>query len=279
MLKTVVAAGLAALVPTTFMPRPAIAPFGPRIVTVMAQDYSFEALSSVPAGTIRLRLVNKGKEFHHIQLAKLEQGKTLADLSKAMESHGPPPSWFVEVGGPNAPAIGGTSEAIMTLEAGNYVLLCFIPSPDGTPHMMKGMVKPLTVTPSKEIALEPKADVVMKLVDYGFDLSAPIVAGKQVIKVENAAAQPHEVFIVKLDAGKTPMDIAKWAEKMEGPPPGTPAGGATGIQKGRSMYISATFEPGRYGLICFVPDAKDGKPHHLHGMMRELTVAAKVAAK
>ncbi|MFL5418957.1 MAG: hypothetical protein ACJ78Y_23365 [Myxococcales bacterium] len=281
MMKTVIAAGFAALLPTTFLPRPASAPaaFGPRMVTVTAQDYSFDAPSSVPAGTIRLRLVNNGKELHHIQLVKLEQGKTLADLNKAMESHGPPPAWFVEVGGPNAPALGSTSEAIMTLDAGNYVLMCFIPSPDGAPHMMKGMVKTLTVTPSKEIPLEPKADVVVKLVDYGFDISAPIVAGRQIIKIENTAEQPHEVFIVKLNAGKTPMDIAKWAEKLEGPPPGTPAGGATGLRKGRSMYIAANLEPGRYGLICFVPDAKDGKPHHAHGMMREITVEAKVAAR
>lgn len=279
MLKIMVAASFAALLPTTFYARNAEAPRAPRLLTVTAQDYSFELPSTIPAGTVTLRLVNKGKELHHVQLAKLEQGKTMADLHKAMETEGPPPPWFVLIGGPNAPEPGGSAEATMTLDAGNYVLLCFIPSPDGTPHMMKGMVKALTVTPSTEKPVEPKADVVMKLVDYGFDMSRPIAAGKQVIRIENVAQQPHEVFIVKLNAGKSPMDVAKWAEKPEGPPPGVPAGGATGMEKGRSLYITSTFEPGRYGLICFVPDAKDGKPHLMHGMMREFEVVARVAEK
>ena len=34
-----------------------------------------------------------------------------------------------------------------------------------------------------------------------------------------------------------------------------------------------TFEPGSYALICFVPDAKDGKPHAMHGMLKTLTVS------
>jgi hypothetical protein len=32
------------------------------------------------------------------------------------------------------------------------------------------------------------------------------------------------------------------------------------------------FEPGRYALLCFVPDAGDGMPHFMHGMVQEFTV-------
>jgi hypothetical protein len=31
--------------------------------------------------------------------------------------------------------------------------------------------------------------------------------------------------------------------------------------------------PGEYGLVCFVPDAKDGKPHFMHGMITQLTIS------
>lgn len=31
--------------------------------------------------------------------------------------------------------------------------------------------------------------------------------------------------------------------------------------------------PGDYGLICFVPDAKDGKPHLVHGMVKTIKVS------
>ena len=34
-------------------------------------------------------------------------------------------------------------------------------------------------------------------------------------------------------------------------------------------YVSAEFTPGEYAMVCFVPDAGDGRPHTAHGMVRE----------
>jgi hypothetical protein len=56
-------------------------------------------------------------------------------------------------------------------------------------------------------------------------------------------------------------------------------GGATPMDKGRYMYITVNLEPGRYALLCFAPDAKDGKPHIAHGMIREITVGERVARR
>jgi uncharacterized cupredoxin-like copper-binding protein len=44
------------------------------------------------------------------------------------------------------------------------------------------------------------------------------------------------------------------------------------LEPGMSGYFTADFAPGNYALICFVPDAKDGKPHFTHGMMQQITV-------
>ena len=44
------------------------------------------------------------------------------------------------------------------------------------------------------------------------------------------------------------------------------------IEKGERVHFTGEFEPGRYGLICFVPDAETGRPHFLHGMTTEFTV-------
>jgi hypothetical protein len=108
------------------------------------------------------------------------------------------------------------------LEPGNYAMICFIPGADGIPHVAKGMVRPLTVTPgSGTTAAPPEAEVVMKLVDYDFQLSKPIPAGRHTIRIENAGPQEHEVAIVKLDRGKQPMDFARRGEKQVGKPPGT----------------------------------------------------------
>jgi hypothetical protein len=51
-----------------------------------------------------------------------------------------------------------------------------------------------------------------------------------------------------------------------------PLGGISGIDVGGSQYFTADFAPGNYALICFLPDAKDGKPHFAHGMIQQITV-------
>ena len=244
------------------------------VVTVTTTDFKFDAPAEVPAGHVTFRLVNKGPQLHHVQLIQLRDGKTVEDFMAALKAGGPPPGWAIEAGGPNPREFGDTASTTVLLEPGNYAMLCFIPGPDGVPHVMKGMYRPLTVTPGADTAAEPTADVVMKLVDYGFELSRPIPAGRSTIRVENAGPQPHELVVVRLDQGKGPMDFAMWGEKMVGAPPGKLDGGVSGIMPGAHAYVTLDLAPGEYGLICFVPDAKDGKGHYRHGMAKKITVAA-----
>lgn len=244
-----------------------------RVVTVVAREYAFEAPKSISAGTVTFRLLNRGKELHHIWLVRLDQGKTADDAMAALKAGGPPPSWVVDIGGPNSPAPGGDAEATVTLAPGNYLLLCMIPSGDNVPHAMKGMVAPLTVTGTATGA-EPKADVTMRLVDYAFDLSKPLTAGHHVVRIENAAHQSHEAFMLQLAPGKKATDLLAWMEGgQKGPPPGMPAGGVTGIAPGSHIMLPVDLKPGTYALYCFVPDAKDGQPHIAHGMVKEFVVA------
>jgi len=93
------------------------------------------------------------------------------------------------------------------------------------------------------------------------------------IKVENAAAQPHEVPLVQLAPGKTIEDVGKWVFDMKGPPPGKPIGGIPAFVPGKHSFFEADLAPGDYGMICFVPDAKDGKPHVQHGMMKQFKIS------
>src|SRR5678809_578427 len=61
---------------------------GPNIVTVTATDFSFDAPAEIPAGLTTFRLVNRGPSLHHIQLIKLEEGKTVEDLLGAFKTPG-----------------------------------------------------------------------------------------------------------------------------------------------------------------------------------------------
>ena len=247
-------------------------PAAPPVVEIVANDYAYTAPDTIPGGFVTLRVRDEGKELHHVTLFKLGEGKTVSDLMTAMAAGGPIP-WAQEYGGPNTPVPGAVSEATVELEPGSYAMVCLIPSADGMPHMAKGMVKAITVVAPPAPATAPGADVVVKLVDYDFQLSVPLTAGHHVLKFEVDATQPHEAVIVKLAPGKTAADVAAWVEKMVGPPPGMPIGGLTTLAPGMVNYVPVDLEPGEYGFLCFVPDHGDGKPHVAHGMAKQIKVA------
>ena len=253
------------------------------VVTVHAKEFGFDAPKTIAAGMTSFKLVNDGKMLHHLQIMKLDQGKTFADLQAAMNNpNAPPPAWLVNVGGPNAAIPGNTVEATLNLEAGNYVIACFIPSPgDPAPHFTKGMIQPLSVAAASGIAQAgssmvdaPTPTVHLVLKDYGFAFSKPLHAGKNVIHVMNEGPQDHEAVFVKLAPGKHISDVNAWVTKedMKGPPPGAPIDGMASLAKGRTGIFTANLTPGTYALICFVPDAKDHKEHSNHGMTSEFTV-------
>jgi hypothetical protein len=245
----------------------------PHLMTVTARDFAFEAPDTVPAGVTRIRLQNQGPEYHHVQLIRLADGHTHAEFFDALQG-GPPPAWVEEVGGPNTPPAGGTSEATVELEPGNYVMVCFIPSPDGVMHVAKGMSHAFVVEPGEaEESSDVAPDVVATLTDYDFTFSDSLRAGRQRIRVRNEAAQPHEMFIARLHEGRTAEEFLTWVERGEGPPPATAIGGTTAIARGLFNDLALDLAPGTYVLICFVPDASDGRPHFVHGMMKTITVS------
>jgi uncharacterized cupredoxin-like copper-binding protein len=251
---------------------------GPNHVIVTAQDYSFTAPDSISAGLEMFHLANRGPSIHHLQIVQLDSGKTVADLMDAMKNPGPPPGWARFVGGPNAiaPVPTDTAVAWLTLTPGNYALVCLVPDTAGVPHFAHGMVRPLTVTPNDSTpAPAPQPDVVIHLKDYQFDITGNLTAGAHTIRIVNDGPQMHEMLIAQMAPHKKAMDLANWVEsgKMRGAPPARPMGGATALAPGASEVIAVTLPAGDYGLLCLIPDAKDGKPHAMHGMVKDLTIS------
>src|ERR1043166_8640511 len=144
---------------------------GPNVVTITTTEYAFAVPDTIPAGLTTFRLVNRGKELHHASLVRLGDGKTAADfqagLVAAMKSHTPPPSWMGVAGGPNAATRGDTAIATQVLEPGSYLFVCWIPSLDGVPHVMKGMMHPLVVTAgATPTSYDPSSIETSNLSDY-----------------------------------------------------------------------------------------------------------------
>ncbi|HKN68702.1 MAG TPA: hypothetical protein VJW73_20595 [Gemmatimonadaceae bacterium] len=244
------------------------------VVRVVATDYRLTLPTSLHAGPTTFRLENHGRELHQLYLARLTAGKSAADLVTAIKAGGPPPSWAVDVGGPNGVDPGSTAfDVTVQLTPGHYAALCIIPSADGVPHVMKGMYADVTVVPgSQQTSLPRSPDVTVTLQDYGYATSTPLTAGYHRLLVRNEGKQSHELELARLAPGKSPGDIPRWIEKMQGPPPASFLGGVSPLAPGQQNELSLTLTPGHYVMLCFIPDARDGKPHIAHGMIHDFVV-------
>lgn len=251
----------------------------PASVTIVARDFAFDMPDAVPAGLVHFTLTNQGKVVHEAQFFRLAPGFTVDKLLMALKdppstgASGPPP--FSAVGGLNNIEPGGHQEAILNLQPGTYVTLCFDTDPgDPTPHFAKGMLKQFTVTGSATTATVPN-DGTVTLKDFQITLPDVIKQSKALtLQVTNSGPSPHEVALIKLGAGKTVQDFLKAAMDPNSTFDGfMAAGGLAAIDPGGSGYVLLNLAPGNYIAACFVPDDQ-GKPHIADGMYTPFTVAA-----
>jgi hypothetical protein len=245
----------------------------PPLTTITATEYAFSGPDTVRSRLVTVRLVNAGHEPHQAGVVRIEGRRTPMEIAAGLEGN-VPPEWMVFAGGPDAVNPGETASATQLLAPGTYVLVCFLPSPDGTMHLEKGMIRTLVVrgpepTPASTLA----GDDTLTLEDYAFTLTHPLRAGTRTIYVENKGVQLHEVMVLTLAPGKSLQDLVQWASRgMPGPLPARPLGGIVALDPGRNAAFAVTLAPGSYVLACFIPDKNDGKAHLLHGMMKEITV-------
>ena len=57
-----------------------------------------------------------------------------------------------------------------------------------------------------------------------------------------------------------------------GPPPGAVVGGTAALSRGQEVAFDVALAPGADALLCLVADARDGRSHVQHGMLRKVAV-------
>lgn len=114
---------------------------------IRLSDYAF-AVPNIAAGSHTFHIVNEGTKTHEVQLIRLNDGVTSQQYLAAMApgAKGPPPGAFN--GGPGALRPGLDNYWTVTFTPGNYLMVCFVPDADGVPHVMKGMIRELTISAS-----------------------------------------------------------------------------------------------------------------------------------
>ncbi|HEX6643272.1 MAG TPA: hypothetical protein VF037_01260 [Gemmatimonadales bacterium] len=266
----------------------------PRVVELTATEYAFDAPDTIPAGWTTLRLANRGGEIHYGHIVRLDSGRTVEELvdayAEAIRTSGPRPKWVTRFGGPGGVAPGGTSVVTQRLEPGEYVWICPIEDESGAPHFGKGEVKRFVVADGADEADEadeaeaPRADVVVRLMDFDFALDSAPAAGKHTIQVENAGVEPHDLVLFKLAPGATLEQLRTWLNPEKARrdvPAGEPepsfeslvsvGGGVAAMAPGMQAFFEMDLTPGDYVLACMAT-APDGRSHIEHGMIRQVTI-------
>jgi hypothetical protein len=126
-------------------------------VEVSLIDFDFEIADTVPAGPQIWKVTGAGEQPHHMVVASIPDGSTeqqVIDLINAFfgmpatpEAGATPIAFedFSEVAFSGILSNGQTNWLEFDLAPGTYTAICFIPDPEGTPHVMLGMVEVFTV--------------------------------------------------------------------------------------------------------------------------------------
>lgn len=223
----------------------------PPVIDVQGDEYSYVLPQRIEGGAVTMRFTNTGEELHEYALGKLKRAGDVAELREAIAKQDR--DRFVElvddVGG--VPTLSPGEEVSITrkLDAGTYVLLCFVPSPDGMPHVVKGMLRTFDVRGESGAEL-PEADAVIVARERRFEIPE-LSAGAQTIELRNAAAQPREFYLLAPEAGKSLADVERWGEGgFKGKPVATFYGAMQAIPAKSSVYLGIELEAGkRYVLF------------------------------
>jgi hypothetical protein len=130
---------------------------------------------------------------------------------------------------------------------------------------------------TEDLAPEIPSDVTaidLKLDEFAFDFdSSAITSGDIAFRVENVGEQPHEIILAKIPED---LNLQEALQSEETPPGVEDVAFVEPLDPGArtEMVFAESLEPGRYVLLCFIPDAEDpvGTPHVFKGMQAEFNV-------
>ena len=116
-------------------------------VAVEMKEHAFVMPAEIKAGAQWWQFTNTGQNVHQMGIVKLAAGKTLDDAIAWNETgEGPEPFEWVEFWNVMSPGV--TSWGELTVPAGTYWVLDFLPDPtrEGQSNMALGMAKEIVVT-------------------------------------------------------------------------------------------------------------------------------------
>jgi hypothetical protein len=237
---------------------------------IIATDSGFEAPGGLAAGIRHIIYENRGSKIHEAMLVRLAKGMTSDGYAAEVKKGELFPKGALDYSGPGLTSPGQTAEMWLKVDPGKYVLICW-----NNGHAKTISLRPFAV---EDVGAPddnpPKEDVVIRLIDYRFELSRPLRKGTQVIRVETPGPSMHEIDFFRLHEGQTAADVHRWSkEKMRDQAPFDAVGGALDSHDiTHVVWLRKEFTPGRYVLHCEMPLTNIELTHDDVGMIQEIVI-------
>lgn len=248
-------------------------------ITIMAEDYAFDAPNEIPSGWTTFEFVNEGEEPHLMWIVRLPEDKTIDDYASDYVwplneiwyeqragdiNHAETvekiqvafPDWYYEMqrtGGVGVVKPGHKLMVTLHFEPGSYVLDCYMKTEKGELHNMEGMMRELTVTETSSDVMPPDHDIEVRLSNHEMAVVGDLTPGRHIVQVHTEEFG-HNVHVARLEPDTELQDIVDWVtpinrEQFWPPAPVTFIGGIHQLREGRKGYFTLDLKPGRYLFI------------------------------
>jgi hypothetical protein len=235
------------------------------LVRIVAHDsgshMSFTVTGRPHAGLVAMRFVNRGHVAHEVDLAQMKKGVHLSDVRAALHSpkgEAAAAKLLVHpersITGPDLLSAGKAETVYAPLHAGRYIVVCFLPGPDGMPHALMGMISAMHVLPASGRVTAPHTAGTVRINDHKIVLPKGFKNGGT-FKVTNTGTRAHNLTLGRLRARTTLQTMfgcvgqAFAANKPIDGCPGWFVGGISDLAPGHSAYLRIAFPRGHYGYL------------------------------
>jgi hypothetical protein len=245
-----------------------------RKVAIDVENFGKQVQVTVPrtidAGIQEITFHNQAAGTHSAQLLRYEESHAPAEVLRVANAWGekgkPLPSWIRLAGGFGTVKAGQSRKGAVRLLPGSYLAV------DLESHG-KPAYAPFNVTGKPDKTPLPAASGSIKAADYSFAASG-LQHGVHRVLFENTGAQPHMLAAAPIAKGATLADVRRFIKTQKGKSPvdDKAAVDLAVLDAHGSETVDVDLKPGKYALLCFVPDRKGGPPHVAKGMISEATV-------
>ena len=152
-------------------------------------------------------------------------------------------------------------------------MVCFLPGPDGMPHVAMGMGGQFTVSGTGSDRA-PTSQGTVQLTDHGVDLPAGF--GHGTYAVTNTGTTPHSFSLARLAGSLDAYYSYIGGQFAQNKPidggPGTLVGGVTALLPGSTVWLHVDLPAGHYGYVSTIQGQDPSDSDYARGLHGEFTI-------